>query len=142
MPIITVKYATSRSDTVLNGTIARAASELAASVLRKDPKLTAVVVEAVDPADWFCGGRSLAEQGLASFWLDIRIVEGTNTKDEKAAFVAAVFKRMGELIGPLHNESYVYANEVRGDAYGFGGLTQEKRYIAGKLGVKAALAAA
>jgi 4-oxalocrotonate tautomerase len=142
MPIITVKYATSRSDTALNGTIARAASELAASVLRKDPKLTAVVVEAVDPADWFCGGRSLAEQGLASFWLDIRIVEGTNTKDEKAAFVAAVFKRMGELIGPLHNESYVYANEVRGDAYGFGGLTQEQRYIAGRLGVKAVLAAA
>jgi 4-oxalocrotonate tautomerase len=142
MPIITVKYATSRSDTALKGTIARAASELAATVLRKDPKLTAVVVEAVDPADWFCGGRSLAEQGLASFWLDIRIVEGTNTKDQKAAFVAAVFKRMGELIGPLHNESYVYANEVRGDAYGFGGLTQEKRYIAGKLGVKAALAVA
>jgi 4-oxalocrotonate tautomerase len=142
MPIITVKYATPRPAAGQKAAIAAAASELAANVLHKDPKVTAVVVEAVDPADWFCGGRSLAEHGMASFWLDIRIVEGTNTKDEKAAFVEAVFKRMAALIGPLHNESYVHANEVRGDAYGFGGLTQERRYIARKLGVKAALAAA
>ena len=99
------------------------------------------MVDAVDPADWFCGGRSLAEEGLAGFWLDIRITDGTNTKDEKAAFVAAVFKRMGELLGPLHSVSYVHANEVRGDAYGYGGLTQEQRYIAGKLGIKSAAAA-
>lgn len=26
---------------------------------------------------------------------------------------------MNELIGPLHTESYVHVNEVRGDAYGF-----------------------
>jgi 4-oxalocrotonate tautomerase len=142
MPIITVKYATQRPAPGQKAAIAAAASELAATVLHKDPKVTAVVVEGVDPADWYCGGRSLAEHGLASFWLDIRITEGTNTKDEKAAFVAAVFKRMSELVGPLHHESYVHANEVRDDAYGFGGLTQERRYIAGKLGVKAALAAA
>ena len=44
-----------------------------------------------------------------------------------------MFKRMGELLGPLHNESYLHVDEVRGDAYGFGGLTQERRYIASKL---------
>jgi len=142
MPIITVKYATPRPAAGQKAAIAAAASDLAARVLHKDPKVTAVVVESIDSADWYCGGRSLADQGLASFWLDIRIVDGTNTKDEKAAFVAAVFERMSDLIGPLHNESYVHANEVRGDAYGFGGLTQEQRYIARKLGVKAALAAA
>src|SRR5882724_4321610 len=136
MPILTVKYATPRLQPATKTDIARAASEIAAHVLRKDPKVTAVVVEAVDPADWFAGGTSLAELGLASFWLDIRIVEGTNTKDEKAAFVAAVFKRMSELLGPLHNESYVHANEVRADAYGYGRQTQEQRYIAGKLGAR------
>jgi 4-oxalocrotonate tautomerase len=141
MPIITVKYATSRAATGLKAAIAQAASELAVNVLHKDPNVTAVLVEAVDPADWFAGGQSLAELRLASFWLDIRIVEGTNTKDEKAAFVAAVFKRMGELLGPLHNESYVHANEVRADAYGYGGQTQERRYVAGKLGASLSAAA-
>jgi 4-oxalocrotonate tautomerase len=49
---------------------------------------------------------------------------------------------MNELIGPLHSESYVHVNEVRGDAYGFGGVTQNERYIAGKLAAAAKKAAA
>jgi 4-oxalocrotonate tautomerase len=47
--------------------------------------------------------------------------------------IAAILKRMAELLGPLHHESYLHVDEVRGYACGFGGLTQERRYIAGKL---------
>jgi 4-oxalocrotonate tautomerase len=79
---------------------------------------------------------------LGAFWLDIRITDGTNTREEKAAFIAAAFAKMNELIGPLHSESYVHVNEVRGDAYGFGGVTQNERYIAGKLAAAAKKAAA
>ena len=61
------------------------------------PKVTAVIVTSVDPDDWFCGGRSITDVGLASFWLDIHIVDGTNTKDEKAAFIAATFEAMGKI---------------------------------------------
>src|SRR5260221_329272 len=50
MPIITVKCVTSRAAAGLKAAIAQAASDLAANVLHKDPKVTAVVVEAVDPA--------------------------------------------------------------------------------------------
>jgi len=100
-----------------------------------------VLVQAVDPADWFCAGHSLAQSGLAAFWLEIRITEGTNTKDEKAAFIAAVFKRMGELLGPLHANSYGYAHDARADGYGFSGVTAERRYVTGKLGTKLSTAA-
>src|SRR6202142_745054 len=135
MPLITVTYSSSRHSPSRKADIAAAVSELTARILHKDPKVTAIIVRSVDAADWFAGGRSLAEQSLASFWLDIHVSEGTNTKAEKAAYLAAMFKRMGELLGPLHNESYLHVDEVRGDAYGFGGLTQERRYIAGKLEV-------
>ena len=135
MPLITVSYSSSRQTASLKADIANAVSELTAKILHKDPKVTAIIVKSVDPADWFAGGRSLAEQKLASFWLDIHVTEGTNTKDEKAAYIAAMFARMGELLGPLHNESYLHVDEVKGDAYGFGGLTQERRYIASKLAV-------
>ncbi len=134
MPLITIRYATSRRSATSAADLAAAATRLAADILHKDPKVTAVIAERADPADWFAGGASLAAQGLASFWLDIRIVDGTNTKDEKADFVAAVFRAMAELLGPLHHESYVHVHDVRADAYGFGGLTQERRYIARKLG--------
>ncbi|MBS0529520.1 MAG: 4-oxalocrotonate tautomerase family protein [Proteobacteria bacterium] len=135
MPLITVTYSSSRQSPSLKADIAAAVSELTAKILHKDPRVTAVIVKSADAADWFAGGKSLAAQNLASFWLDVHVSEGTNTKDEKAAYLAAVFKRMGALLGPLHTESYLHVDEVRGDAYGFGGLTQERRYIAGKLDV-------
>ncbi|MBR0698081.1 4-oxalocrotonate tautomerase family protein [Bradyrhizobium lablabi] len=135
MPLITVTYATSSETPSLKADIAAAVSELTAKILHKDPKVTAIIVKSADTADWFAGGKSLAEQKRASYWLDIHVSEGTNTKDEKAAYLAALFERMGELLGPLHNETYAHVDEVKGDAYGFGGLTQERRYIAGKLEV-------
>lgn len=138
MPIIQVKYSTPKQASGLVNEIAAAASRLAAQQLRKNPEVTAVTVESIAAENWFAGGMSLAEQTKASFFLDIKIVDGTNTKDEKAAFIAAVFTTMGELLGDLHHESYVYVHDVSASAYGFGGLTQERRYIAGKLGIAAA----
>jgi len=142
MPLITVTYATSRERPSLKSEIAAAVSELTARILRKDPKVTAIIVKSAEAADWFAGGKSLAEQKLASYWLDIHVSEGTNTKDEKADYLAAVFARMGELLGPLHEETYLHVDEVKADAYGFGGLSQERRYIAGKLEVPPQRAAA
>jgi 4-oxalocrotonate tautomerase len=135
MPLITVSYSSSRERPSLKADIAAAVSELTAKILHKAPEVTAIIIKSVDPADWFAGGKSLADARLASFWLDIHVTEGTNTKDEKATYIAAMFARMGELLGPLHTESYLHVDEVKGDAYGFGGLTQERRYIAGKLQV-------
>src|SRR5215204_4078466 len=142
MPLITVSYSTSREKPSLKSNIAVAVSELTAEILHKDPRVTAIIVKSVEPADWFAGGKSLAEHKLASYWIDIHVSEGTNTKDEKAAYLAAMFARMGELLGPLHEETYLHVDEVKGDAYGFGGLTQERRYIAGKLEVAPRKAAA
>lgn len=133
MPLITVQYSSTKDVPPTKAEIAAAVSELSSNILHKDPKVTAIIVQAVEASDWFAGGRSLAEQKLASVWLDIHITDGTNSKDEKAEFIAATFKRFGELLGPLHTESYVHVHEVRADAYGFGGLTQERRYIARKL---------
>ena len=135
MPLITVSYSTSRQSPSLKADIAGVVSELTVKILHKDPEVTAIIVKSVDANDWFAGGKSLAEQQLASYWIDIHVSEGTNTKDEKAAYLAAMFKRMAEILGPLHHETYLHVDEVRGDAYGFGGLTQERRYIAGKLDV-------
>jgi 4-oxalocrotonate tautomerase len=133
VPMITIQYSSPPRTAANADAIAQAVTTLSAEILHKDPAVTAVAVEQIDPGRWFIGGKSLARHDLAGFWLDIRLTDGTNTRDEKAAFIAAVFDRMNELIGPLHAESYVHVNEVRGDAYGYGGLTQNERYFAGRL---------
>lgn len=142
MPLITVQYTSSRTSPSLKADVAAAVSRLSSGILHKDPNVTAVIVQSVDAADWFAGGRSLAEQKLASVWVDIHITDGTNSKDEKAEFIAQTFKQMDEILGPLHSESYIHVHDVRADAYGFGGLTQERRYIAGKLAAATSSAAA
>lgn len=81
------------------------------------------------PEHWIVGGRSLAEQGKNSFYFDIKVVDGTNTRDEKAQYIAEAFAALGKLLGNVHEESYIYVQDVRAHAYGFGGLTQEYRYI-------------
>src|SRR5262249_8607314 len=97
------------------------------------PEITSVLVSYASPDHWLVGGRSLTEQQLASFWLDIKVTDSTNTKDEKAEYLAAIFAFMKSVLGPLHTESYILVHDVRADAYGYGGRTQEFRYVKGKL---------
>ncbi|MGY4351317.1 4-oxalocrotonate tautomerase [Bradyrhizobium sp. GM7.3] len=114
MPLITVSYTTPRQSPPLKADIASAVSELTAKILHKDPEVTAIIVKSVEASDWFAGGKSLAEQKLASYWIDIHVSEGTNTKDEKAAYLAAMFQRMAGILGPLHHETYLHVDEVKG----------------------------
>jgi 4-oxalocrotonate tautomerase len=132
MPILTVRVSTAPS-AEMSEAIASGLVEVTARVLRKNPSVTAVAIDYTPPEHWIVGGKSLAQHGKASFWLDIKVVEGTNTKDEKAQYLFEIFALMGRILGELHAESYAFVHEVRADAYGFGGITQEHRYIAGKL---------
>lgn len=132
MPILNVKLSSPRMAAGIPQ-VAATLARLTHQILRKDPALTAVAIDQVPADHWFIAGTSLAEARLASFWLDIVVVDGTNTKDEKAAYVAAVFEAMSALLGPLHPESYVLVREVKADAYGYGGQTQERRYVERKM---------
>src|ERR687894_636081 len=81
-------------------------AEVTARVLGKNPQITAVTVDYTAPEHWIVGGKSLAQHGKASFWLDIKVVDGTNTKDEKAQYLSEVFALMRRILGDLHEESY------------------------------------
>ena len=134
MPMLNVTLSQSASlDPAVIPQVAAMLARLTHEILHKDPAVTAVAVALVPAAQWFVAGQSLEAVGLAGFWLDIVVTDGTNTKDEKAAYVAAVFAAMADLIGPLHTESYVLVREVKADAYGYGGRTQEARYVQSKM---------
>ncbi len=132
MPIINVSV-TGKPDAKLSAAIAREVTDITARELRKDPTITAVTVSYFDPQHWFAGGKSLAEQGSNSFWLDIKVVDGTNTKLELESYLQAIFAAIGRLLGGVHEESYAFVHEVPAAAYGFGGKTQEFRFISGRL---------
>lgn len=131
MPFLDVKV--SRGDTPpAAGPIANDLTRLTHELLGKRREVTAVAIDWLPAEQWFIGGESLAASGLRSFFLKVEITAGTNTKDQKAAFVAAVFAAMEKRLGPLAPASYVVIQEVAADAWGYAGRTQEHRYIEGK----------
>lgn len=127
MPILNVKVSGARSDE-LSREIARTLVEITTRVLGKNPALTAVAISYVDPRDWIVGGHSLADQNKSSFYFDIKIVDETNTKAQKAEYVREAFEAFKRLLPDLHEESYIHIDDVRPTAYGYGGRTQEFRY--------------
>jgi len=131
MPILNVKISAAPSAELVTS-VSEMLLELTTRILHKKRELTAIALDFVPPEHWVVGGTTLAAQHKRSVYFDIKIVDGTNTKDEKAAFVAAAFEAFARLLGDLHHESYIYLQDVRADAYGYGGQTQEHRYIRAK----------
>jgi len=127
MPILNVKVSAKRSNEMTHR-ICALLSELTTRILAKDPQVTSIAIDYVDPDDWLVGGKSLSEQKKSSVYFDIKITDETNTKAEKAAYIREAFAAFSELLGDLHEESYIYVQDVRAAAYGYGGKTQEFRY--------------
>lgn len=127
MPILNVKVSAVRSAET-TAEIARILLDLTSRILGKKPEVTSIAVEYVAPDDWVVGGKTLAEQGKTSIYFDVKVTDETNTKEEKARYIQEAFKSFEALFGNLHEESYIYVQDVRASAYGYGGLTQEYRY--------------
>ena len=127
MPILNVKVSAQRSREMTRN-IAGLLIDLTTWVLHKDPKLTSIAIEYINPEDWIVAGRSLAEQGKSSIYFDIKITDETNSKSEKAEYIRQAFEAFARLLGDLHEESYIYVQDVRAAAYGYGGRTQEYRF--------------
>lgn len=127
MPILNVKVSAIKSKE-LTANIATTLLELTTRILHKDPNVTSIAIDYVDPDDWIVGGSSLTEQGKSSVYFDIKITDETNTKTEKARYIQEAFAAFGKLLGNLHDESYIYVQDVRAAAYGYGGQTQERRF--------------
>lgn len=127
MPILTVKLSAPPSPQ-LTQAVADMLIEATERILKKKRSVTAIVIEYVAPENWLIAGNSLAEHAMNSVYFDIKITDETNTKDEKAHYIAETFAGFARLIGPLHANSYIYVQDVRAAAYGYGGRTQEYRY--------------
>jgi 4-oxalocrotonate tautomerase len=118
---------TSAADAELAARVAQAGTTLTAELLGMDPAATAVVVDFIPADRWFIAGRPLGP-GERSYHWTVTITDETNTKREKAAYLAQVHQTMRELLGPVVEHSYAHVADLRASAYGYAGITQEQRY--------------
>jgi 4-oxalocrotonate tautomerase len=127
MPILTVKISGKKSPQTTQR-VGDLLMELTTRILKKKREVTSIAIEYIDHDAWFVGGELLSKANKNSFYFDIKITDETNTKDEKALYIQEAFKGFEQILGNLHVESYIYVQDVRATAYGYGGFTQEYRY--------------
>ena len=132
MPLLNVKLS-AKPDPVTTKSVAELLTGLTNSILKKRREVTAVQVEYIPQGQWFIGGMEAAASVKPTFSLDIKVTSGTNTKDEMREYLVAVFTGMQKILGTVDEASYIVIHELRADSWGFGGLTQEHRYIHGKI---------
>ena len=111
-------------------TLACALTDLTADLLGKREEVTAVMIEDLPAARWYVGGQDVRGPTAC---LEISITQGSNTAQEKAAFIAAAFAELQTQLGagqPLEPASYVIVREVPATDWGYGGLTQAARKLA------------
>ena len=126
MPILNVKVSATKSPELVRN-ISQLLLELTTRILHKERRVTAIAIDFIDRDSWVVGGSLLSEQGKNSFYFDIKITDETNTKAEKAQYIREAFDGFARILGDLHDESYIYVQDVRATSYGYGGLTQEYR---------------
>lgn len=127
MPILNVKVSGTPSSELTRG-ICALLLDLTSRILKKDLSVTAIAIDYIDPEHWIVGGRSLAALGKRSVYFDIKVTDETNTKQEKEQYIREAFDGLSRLLGDLHEESYIYVQDVRAASYGYGGKSQEYRY--------------
>ncbi len=101
-------------------------TQLTARVLHKRPEVTVVMIDDM-PAARFCIKGQTSQQTAAC--LEIDITQGTNTASEKAQFVNEAHALLRQLLGDLHEASYVIVRELPASDWGYGGLTQAQRQL-------------
>jgi len=110
--------------------IASRLTDLTVEILGKRREVTAAVVQCVAPGHWTVGGESLNVAGSGSFFLEVNVTEGSNTAEQKAAFIAAAFDAAEAVLGRLDAASYVIVREIPAEAWGYQGRTQAARAAA------------
>ena len=124
MPFVHVRTATMPTPDQTTR-IRQGVTRLLADTLRKKAELAAVLVEpVVSGASWGIGG----EPAAVAAHVDATVTEGTNTVDEKAAFIAQAHELLRRVLGDgLPLATYVVITEVPGASWGYSGQTQAHR---------------
>jgi 4-oxalocrotonate tautomerase len=127
MPHIVI-HSSGTPDAAIDHRIVESVAGLTQSVLGKKLPVIAITLQHIAHDLWFIGGRPLSELGKNAFHLDISVTDETNTKAEKARFIKEIYAAFSDILGELHECSYVHVIDARAAAYGYGGRTQEYRH--------------
>jgi 4-oxalocrotonate tautomerase len=107
--------------------LADALTQITHTQLGKRSEVTAVVIDELPTTRWYVGGHPVQ---CPTALLEISITQGTNSIEQKSAFIATAFAELERQLGNekgLEPASYVIVREVPATDWGYHGHTQASR---------------
>lgn len=96
-------------------------------VMGKIPELTSVRIDHFYNGDWAINGMPISSGGDIAVHMDIKVTEGTNSRDEKASMIKQSSDMLKDVMGPVAEVSYIVIHDLSGDSWGYDGQTQFER---------------
>lgn len=150
MPYIHIRVASDDLPDTQIRRLGTGTTKLMAELLHKRPEVTVVTVETLPAGRWFLAGKNIptpmrarcnfrsraltlwaahstGPSGACGAMAEIRITQGSNTGEEKSAFLAAFDQLLGDCLGPFDTPAYVVIHEVPGSDWGYDGVSQAQR---------------
>jgi len=127
MPFIAIKTSGKALGPADIQTLHQETTALIARIMGKKAEVTAVLVEDAPASRWSVGGQALDGSGGVTAHVDIKITQGTNTAEQKAAMVAATRDMLRRVLPELSEVAYVVIDEIPATDWGYGGLSQAER---------------
>lgn len=124
MPFARLTYRPHRPDREEH--LAQALTNLIARDLAKRHDLTSVLIEATSSSHWTIGG----EPPAAAAHLEVFVTAGTNSPEEKRAFLQNAMALLRAEWPELHAATYVVVHELPATDWGYDGLSQADRAAA------------
>lgn len=123
MPIIKIRTNAAISDVDL-ATITSNLVESTCRTLKKDRGLVVVnFLTGDESGSWFVAGQEAQFDGFL-VEMSITVTAGTNTLEEKSAWVRESFESIVQALGRPRSPCYIAVHEIPDQAWGFDGLTQ------------------
>lgn len=104
----------------------RKTTQLMGDILGKRPEVTVVAVESIVEGNWSIGGQPLSEDRTLA-QMEAFITAGTNSEQEKSAFISAAYQMLCEVLHVPMSPLYVLIVEVDAINWGYDGKTQALR---------------
>lgn len=128
MPYINIRIGSSLNNTQRES-LYKQTTELMAHVMKKQPKVTVVNIQELDPQLWAVNGTQLMPNDPVAAYVDIKVTEGTNSSEEKAEMLSRTTAMLMDVLGTLQEACYIVIDDLPANSWGYDGLSQGERVI-------------
>lgn len=97
------------------------------TIMGKRREVTVVHIQEDDPKQWATNAIALNKEDPTGAFVDIKVTEGTNTREEKAEMILQTVKMLQGVVGTIQEACYVIIDDIPANSWGYGGKTQAAR---------------